>query len=112
MSAVMNEHAGTQRPVSLIPLGSCAVSKAPGVGSVIERAGVDQCPIHEVLAGILGEFVGIEYVRDRELADGNDQPIGCMRAGELIEVRVHFFDFATEIDRVPHKSARGASVGY
>ena len=78
------EQAAAQGPVSLVPLGGGAVGVTPGVGGIVERAGVDQRPVHEILARILRIFVGIEHVGDRELADGDNQPVGGLRTGELI----------------------------
>ena len=66
------EQSAAYRPASLIPFGSSAISIGPGIGGIIEGAGIDDRPIQEIVAGIVRIFVVIEYVDDGELADGND----------------------------------------
>ena len=104
------EYAAAHGPVALIPLGGGAVSKTPGVGGVVQGAGVDQRPIHKVAARIVGVFVGVENVGDGELADGEHQPVRRLRAAELVGRAIHLLRVAAEIDGLADEVARDARV--
>src|SRR5215475_11737184 len=105
------EEAAADGPVALVPFDGRAVIVAPGVACVVERAGVNQCPVHEIAARIVRIFVGVENIGDIELSNSNNQPVGGLLPGESIEVGVDVFAVASKIDRLPHEHALHASVG-
>ena len=95
---------------TLVPLGGRAIGVAPGVGGIVERAGVDECPVHEVAARIMRVFVGVEDIGDAELADRDDEAVCGLRAGELVDVGVDFLRFRrrgqSSAARTPAAAAR------
>lgn len=105
------EYAAPEGPVALVPFDGGAVGEAPGVGRVVERAGVNQRPVHKILARIVRILIGVEHVRDRELSDGQDQAIGSLRAGELVDVGIDLLGLSAEIERLAEEGARNAGVG-
>jgi hypothetical protein len=56
------KQAATQRPRTLIPFGGRAIGIAPGVRRIVEGAGIDQRPVHEIAARIVRIRDGIEQV--------------------------------------------------
>src|SRR5262249_21806737 len=70
------EQAGPRCPVSLVPLKGGPIGEAPGIGGIVERCSVDQRPVDEIVAGIVGIRDGVEEVRNAEFSDGDDQPVG------------------------------------
>src|SRR5580704_71125 len=106
------EYAAAHRPVALVPLGGGAVSKTPGIGGVVERAGVDQRPIHEIAARIVGVFVGVENVGDAEFTDGEHQAVRRLRAAELVGRSIHLFRIAAEIDGLADEILGNSRIGH
>ena len=47
----------------------------------------------------------------REFADGDDQPVGGLGAGELIDVGVDLLAVAAEIDGLPDEGPLDARIG-
>src|ERR1700728_112670 len=107
------EDAAAQRPAALIPFGGRAIREAQGVGRIVERAGIDQRPVEEIGFGIVRIFVGVEYVDDRELPDGEHEAVRRLRAGELIDVGGDLLGVAAEIAGLAHEktlAARGRII--
>src|SRR5580693_5258281 len=67
------ENAAAYSPWPLVPFRTGAKRVAPGIGGIIERAGIDQRPVHEILARVLRIFVLIEYVGHRVFAQRDDK---------------------------------------
>src|ERR1700728_107659 len=105
------EDAAAHGPVAPVPFCGRAVAETPGIGGVVEGSGIDQRPVHEVTARIVSVFVVVEYVGDAELADGEHETVGSLRAGELIGRGVNLLLVAAKIDRLPDKRARQARIG-
>ena len=54
------EHTSAQSKDALIPFGRRAIGVTPGFAGIVERAGINERPVHEIGLGIVGIFVGIE----------------------------------------------------
>ena len=67
-------------------------------------------PIHEIAARIVGIFVGVENIDDAEFADRDDQPVGGLRAAELIGTGFDFLGVAAEIDGLADERALHAQI--
>ena len=104
------EHTCAQGKDALIPFGRRAIGVTPGVAGIVERAGIDQRPVHEIGLGIVGIFVGIEYVDDGELADPQDQTVRCIRLRKQVDVGVDLLRLAAEVDGLPDEIALRARV--
>ena len=91
------EYLGAQRPAIHIPLARRAVAVASTVARIVEGAGVDERPAQEICLRIVGIFVGIEDVDDRELAEREHQPVRRLRAGEPVEIGVHVLGLAAPL---------------
>ena len=70
------ENPAAQRPGTLVPFGDRAVGGGPGVAGKVERSGIDDRPVQEIASGIVGVFVGLEYVDDKEPAHRQHQAVG------------------------------------
>ena len=105
------EQARAHCPKAPIPFDGCAIGIAPRVRGVIEGAGIDDRPVHEVGAGIVRIFVGVENIADAKLADRDDDPVRGLRARELVDVGIDLLLFAAEIDRLPDEHAGNPCVG-
>ncbi len=105
------EQAAAHRPRAVIPFGGGAVGVAPGVGGIIPGAGVDQRPVQEIVAGVVGIFHGVEDIGGAELADSQHQAVGRLLAGELVDVGVDFFGGGAEVDGLADEIARHPQVG-
>ncbi len=88
------EQAIAPGPGLLGPFGGEAIGIAPGVGGIVEGAGVDDRPVEEVLARVVGVAVVVEEIDDGEFAGGEDEAIVGMGRGQLIEVVADVFEFA------------------
>ena len=99
------EHAAAQSKDALIPFGSRAVGVTPGIAGIVERAGIDQRPVHKIGLRIVGVFVGIEHVDNGELADPQDQAVRRIRLRKQIDVGVGLLRFATQVDGLPDEIA-------
>jgi hypothetical protein len=53
----------------------------------------------------------VKDIGDRKLPDGNDKPIGCVRPGELILIRLYLLGLTSKIDSLAQKEALNARVG-
>ena len=104
------EHAGAQREDALVPLGGSAVGVAPGIARIVERAGIDQRPVHEIGLRIVRVFVGVEHVDNGELADPEDQAVRRIRLRKQVDVGVGLLRLAAEVDRLPNEIALRARV--
>jgi hypothetical protein len=76
-----------------------------GVAGIVESAGIDQRPVHEIAFRVVGIFVGVEHVDRAELAEPQHQAVCSLRIGELIGVGFDLFAVAAEIDGLPHEIA-------
>src|SRR5690242_19864152 len=83
---------------ALVPLCGRAVGDAPGIRRVVKAADIEDRPVQEVGARDVRVLVGVEDIDDRELADGEDDAVGRLRAAKLVEVRIQLLDLTTEID--------------
>src|SRR3984893_11750889 len=106
------EQASTYCPIALIPFDGRAIGIAPGIGGVIEGPGIDQRPVEEIVARVVGIVEGVENVGDAELANGNHQPVGSLRSRKLVDAGLHFLCLATKVDCLPHKHPRDARIRY
>ena len=66
------EQARAERPPIVIPLHGRAIGVTPGVGRIIERACINDRPVQEIVAGIVGVAVGIEDIDYRQFAHRHD----------------------------------------
>src|ERR1035437_2294055 len=105
------EHAAAQRPGTLIPLHRRADGIGPGIRGVIERPGVEDGPVQEIAARIMGVFVSIEDIDHAEFSDREYQAVRGLRSGELVEPSVDFLDLATEVDGLAQERPVQARVG-
>jgi hypothetical protein len=105
------EQAAAQGPGTLVPLRRRADRISPRVRSIVERSGVDDGPVHEIGAGIMGVFVGIEDIAHADFSDGEHQPIRRLRSGELVKSGVDFLDLAAEVDGLPQECPEQTRVG-
>src|SRR5579862_329662 len=106
------KYPAAHRPVTLVPFDSRPIGEAPGVGGIIECTGIDECPVHEVVAWIVSIFVVVEYVGHAEFADRNHHAVFGLRAAELVEIAVDLFAVAAKVDRLPDERARHARIGH
>ena len=95
----------------MIPLCRRADRIGPGVCRVVERSGVEDGPVQEIAARIVGVFVGIEDIDRAEFSDRDDQPVRGLRSGKLVESSIDFLDLATEVDGLPQERAVQTRVG-
>src|SRR6266446_2101141 len=100
------EQPGSDCPPVLIPLDGCTIGVAPGVGGVIERAGVDDRPVHEIGSRIMGVAVGVEDIDDPELSQREHNAIGGLSAGKLVQARIDVRGFAAQVDRLAEEDTR------
>ena len=59
----------------------------------------------------MGIFDGVEYVGNAELADREDQPVGRLLAGELIDVGIHLLGGAAEVDGLADEGTGHPHIG-
>src|SRR5215470_3310778 len=88
------EETAASGPVALVPFHGRAIIVAPSVAGVIERAGINQCPVHEVAARIVRVFIAIEDIRDVEFSNSNYEAVSCLLSCEPVEVGVDIFALA------------------
>ncbi len=81
------EDAGAQRPPVLRPLGCRTIGEAPGIGGIVEGAGIIDRPVQEIRPRVMSIAVGVENVGHGEFADGQDDIVGQMAAAQLIGAR-------------------------
>ena len=106
------EQAAAQGPVALVPLGGGAVGIAPGVGGIIERCGVDERPIHEIVARIVRIFVGVEDIDNTEsLPTVRTSRLAVWLPANWSDAGIHFLRFPAQIDRLANESARQSRIG-
>ena len=67
-------------------------------------------PRHLPAARIVGVFILVENVDDAELADRDDDPVGALGAGKLIDSGIDFLGIAAEVDGLPQERSRYAGV--
>src|SRR5215510_893300 len=104
------EETAANAPVALVPFHGGAIIVAPSVAGVIERAGVYQCPVHEVATRIVRVFVGIEDISDVEFSNSDNQPVGSLLPRKPVDVCVDVLALAPKIYCLPHEHALHASV--
>ena len=78
------EIAGANRPVLLVQIEHRPVGIPLLIGGIIERAGINQRPIHETNASIVRVGVVVEDVADRKLAERECQPGNIFLPGHLV----------------------------
>ena len=78
------ESAGANRPVLLVQIEHRPVSIPLLIGGIIERAGINQRPIHETDASIVRVGVVVEDVADRKLAERRCRPGNIFLPGHLV----------------------------
>jgi hypothetical protein len=83
----------------------------PSITGNIERAGIDQRPVHKVGPGTVGVFVGIEDVDDGEPSDCEHKAVRRAPIGELVDAGVDLLAFAAEIDGLADERALQSRVG-
>jgi len=105
------EGASPQRPAPLVPLGRDAIGVAPGVGGVVESPGVDQRPVHEVAARVVGVCIGVEDIDHREPAHPEHQAVGGPRAAQLVLIGIDRLALAAQIDGLAEKEALQPEIG-
>ena len=105
------ENSAAQRPAALVPLGGRDIGSAPALTGIIKRTGIDERPVEEIALRIVGIFVGVKKVDDIKPTDRQHEAIRVLRAGELIDVGIHFLRVAAEIDGLPHEIALHARIG-
>ncbi|MCY1172097.1 hypothetical protein D9M73_122260 [compost metagenome] len=105
------EQPGPHRPRPPIPFDRRTRTIAPGVGGIIEAAGIDERPVDEIGARIMRVAVGIEHIADPELAERHHHPVGRPPGGELIERRGRIVARATEIDRLAEEQPLQPEIG-
>src|SRR5207245_8676210 len=73
-------------------------------------SGVNQRPVHEVVAGIVGVRDGIENVGNAEFSDCQHQAVRGLRTAHLVDARLDLFGVPAEIEGLSDKSARYAEI--
>ena len=105
------EQAGAQRPRLVIQLERAAKGKAPRIGGIIERTGIDQRPVEHIAARIMGIAVGVEHIDHAEFAQPQHQTVGGLFAAKLVGGRGSRRDIAAKIDCLAQEQARQFEIG-
>ena len=105
------ERAEPQRPCTLIPFGRDAGAVAPGICRIIERARVDDRPVEEIAARIMGVAIGVEHVANAELADRQHQPVGAPAPRELVGGGLDRLAVSAQPDRLAEEQALQPDIG-
>jgi len=105
------EQAGANGPPVLIPLDGSPVGVTPGISGIIESAGVDDRPVHEIGTWIVRITVRVENIDDAEFADRQDEPVGGLSAGELVQPGLDLRFLPAQIDRLTQEYARNPGIG-
>ena len=66
-------------------------------------------PVHKILSDF-ARICLVKNIGDRKLTDSNDKPIGCVRSGELILIRLYLLGLTSKIDSLAQKEALNARV--
>ncbi len=99
------EEPAPQRPPRPSPFHGSAGGVAPGIRRVIECRRVDDRPVEEVAARIVGVAVRIEHVHHGEFADGQDHVVGGQRAAELVRPRADRLAVSSKVEALAQKGA-------
>ena len=91
----------------LVEFGRGAVGQADLVGGIVNRAGRPHRPVHEILAGVLGVGVAVEYIDDGEFAGLHRQPGDIDLAGELLRGAGKLLLFAAKAEGLAQEQPRG-----
>ena len=94
-----------QSPRFKVPFDGRAVSVSPRIRCVVKSTSVDQGPVHEVAARIVG-FIHIKDIRHTELTDGDDWSVCRLRSCEFVEVSFDLFRISTQINCLPQEETR------
>ena len=105
------EQARAQGPPILSPLSRAAIRIAPRIGGIVERAGIDERPIEEILLGIVRVLVGVEDIGDRKLAGGKDEIVRRARAAEFVGIGIDLLALAAEIESLSEEQPLQPEIG-
>src|SRR5215470_642712 len=72
------------RPLALIPFYSRPIGVTPGIGRIVESAGVEERPVEEIHTSVVRVLIVIKNVGDRELTHRDDHAVGGVRPIELV----------------------------
>src|SRR5208282_4510069 len=97
------EHAGTQSPGALIPLGGGTRRVAPGVRRIVEGPRIDGGPVQEIAARVVRVLIDVEDVGHAEFADREHPAVHASITSQPIGGCIHGFAIARKIDRVAYE---------